>query len=147
MRKYCYLLLTFFLAISSHTLFAQNRAIDVRHYCFAISLNDSNNIIQGTAGIDFVAEQPAAMVYFDLKGFIDSTGKGMKVLHVLENNKSLKFTQDADRVNIFFDSPLPLYAEKNISISYAGVPADGLIICLLYTSPSPRDGLLSRMPS
>ena len=24
---------------------------------------------------------------------------------------------------------------------------DELIICLLYTSPSPRDGLLSRMPS
>ena len=23
----------------------------------------------------------------------------------------------------------------------------GLFICLLYTSPSPRDGLLSRMPS
>ena len=23
----------------------------------------------------------------------------------------------------------------------------GLIVCLLYTSPSPRDGLLSRMPS
>ena len=25
--------------------------------------------------------------------------------------------------------------------------AEGLIGCLLYTSPSPRDGLLSRMPS
>ena len=24
---------------------------------------------------------------------------------------------------------------------------DAVIICLLYTSPSPRDGLLSRMPS
>ena len=24
---------------------------------------------------------------------------------------------------------------------------DGVIVCLLYTSPSPRDGLLSRMPS
>ena len=24
---------------------------------------------------------------------------------------------------------------------------DGVKICLLYTSPSPRDGLLSRMPS
>ena len=24
---------------------------------------------------------------------------------------------------------------------------DGYLICLLYTSPSPRDGLLSRMPS
>ena len=27
------------------------------------------------------------------------------------------------------------------------VGRDGLITCLLYTSPSPRDGLLSRMPS
>ena len=31
----------------------------------------------------------------------------------------------------------------------ANVDADGIILrsCLLYTSPSPRDGLLSRMPS
>ena len=128
MTRYCYLFLSFFLSINSQTILAQNRAIDVQHYSFAISLNDSNNIIRGTAGIDFVAEKPAAMVYFDLKGFIDSTQKGMKVLRVFDNNKSLKFTQNADRVNIFFDSPLPLYAEKNISISYAGVPADGLII-------------------
>ena len=27
------------------------------------------------------------------------------------------------------------------------VEADGAFACLLYTSPSPRDGLLSRMPS
>ena len=27
-----------------------------------------------------------------------------------------------------------------------GLGADG-VVCLLYTSPSPRDGLLSRMPS
>ena len=26
-------------------------------------------------------------------------------------------------------------------------PADAIYVCLLYTSPSPRDGLLSRMPS
>ena len=29
---------------------------------------------------------------------------------------------------------------------HIGLP-DGIKICLLYTSPSPRDGLLSRMPS
>ena len=34
--------------------------------------------------------------------------------------------------------PIPLSAELNRRI---------LDICLLYTSPSPRDGLLSRMPS
>ena len=28
-----------------------------------------------------------------------------------------------------------------------GVPTETLFACLLYTSPSPRDGLLSRMPS
>ena len=27
------------------------------------------------------------------------------------------------------------------------VMGDGSLLCLLYTSPSPRDGLLSRMPS
>ena len=27
------------------------------------------------------------------------------------------------------------------------MPVDGNLTCLLYTSPSPRDGLLSRMPS
>ena len=38
-------------------------------------------------------------------------------------------------------------------VSYAGIitaPAfttPGNLTCLLYTSPSPRDGLLSRMPS
>ena len=26
-------------------------------------------------------------------------------------------------------------------------PLNGCVCCLLYTSPSPRDGLLSRMPS
>ena len=27
------------------------------------------------------------------------------------------------------------------------IPSDGIQNCLLYTSPSPRDGLLARMPS
>ena len=31
--------------------------------------------------------------------------------------------------------------------SYGGMLTSWLRICLLYTSPSPRDGLLSRMPS
>ena len=35
-------------------------------------------------------------------------------------------------------------AEGILSISYAGPNTQ---VCLLYTSPSPRDGLLSRMPS
>ena len=30
---------------------------------------------------------------------------------------------------------------------YKTILSDGYSVCLLYTSPSPRDGLLSRMPS
>ena len=41
-----------------------------------------------------------------------------------------------------------LSAEDKNFFTHPGVDAKGVIrACLLYTSPSPRDGLLSRMPS
>ena len=43
------------------------------------------------------------------------------------------------------DSSYPI-SEHNSGI-YIGSPISKCHICLLYTSPSPRDGLLSRMPS
>ena len=46
--------------------------------------------------------------------------------------------QDSDAV-IKFDSRNPVTARKEEAAKKA--------TCLLYTSPSPRDGLLSRMPS
>ena len=43
------------------------------------------------------------------------------------------------------------YAESTIKEAAVEVAEDGVktykVTCLLYTSPSPRDGLLSRMPS
>ena len=36
---------------------------------------------------------------------------------------------------------------KLLEGDFGGFPVDRLTPCLLYTSPSPRDGLLSRMPS
>ena len=41
--------------------------------------------------------------------------------------------------------PVRLFDERLCPLK--GVRPDELSICLLYTSPSPRDGLLSRMPS
>ena len=38
------------------------------------------------------------------------------------------------------------YGKKNKKYYYKCIPDDKRL-CLLYTSPSPRDGLLSRMPS
>ena len=54
---------------------------------------------------------------------------------------------------VYFDEPYNLGTNENESIlisknikSFVGDPIES-ITCLLYTSPSPRDGLLSRMPS
>ncbi len=116
------------LAISCHVALAQNKAIDVQHYRYAISLNDSNNIIKGKAEIDFIARQVASSVYFDLTGFTNASGKGMKVMQVFEGSKALKFSQDKDHLNIYFDSPLEIKEQENISLTYEGVPSEGLII-------------------
>jgi aminopeptidase N len=128
MNYFNQLLFLILLTFVSRTAAAQNKAIDVLHYSFAISLNDSNNIIRGTAGIDFIAKRTASEVYFDLVGINASTGKGIRVLKVSEKNKELKFSQEANHVNIYFNKPAPLNTEKSITISYSGVPEDGLII-------------------
>ena len=45
-------------------------------------------------------------------------------------------------------SPLEAkYVAKNLTREMRTGAGEGIMICLLYTSPSPRDGLLSRMPS
>src|ERR1035438_2805684 len=111
-----------------HTAVAQNKSIDVQHYCYAISLNDSNNIIRGKAGIDFLVKYEAPSVYFDLTGWMDSSHKGMKVTGVSEGSTTLPFSQAHDHVTIYFNHPLQENTEENISITYEGVPADGLII-------------------
>ena len=50
----------------------------------------------------------------------------------------------------YFDTA-PLYglglSETRLNRFLRDKPRDQYVICLLYTSPSPRDGLLSRMPS
>ena len=56
--------------------------------------------------------------------------------------------ETADGVKIFIGTENPLFSLSGSSVVIAPYrDATQNIICLLYTSPSPRDGLLSRMPS
>ncbi len=122
--KYFFLLFT----IAFTTTFGQNKTIDVQHYRFEIILNDTNNVIHGKATIDLKAKNAGNMIYFDLKGFNDSTGNGMKVLDVTADHNNLKFSQDSEYVNIYFNTALQPGVSKNITINYSGIPSDGLII-------------------
>ena len=45
---------------------------------------------------------------------------------------------------VLYDPPLRDRFDLKV---FVDTDADIRLICLLYTSPSPRDGLLSRMPS
>ena len=62
-----------------------------------------------------------------IDSFIDSYAAGETPIPCVQCNQTVKFRD------------LFKYAKD--------LNADALITCLLYTSPSPRDGLLSRMPS
>ena len=55
-------------------------------------------------------------------------------------NSSQKPKIVVDRINEFYTKQ---FSNVGRSVHYLAVAAT----CLLYTSPSPRDGLLSRMPS
>ena len=48
----------------------------------------------------------------------------------------------------FLDAPQPKYSGCTLRIMFTpGHANDHVCVCLLYTSPSPRDATLSRMPS
>ena len=99
--------------------------IDVQHYKFAITLNDDNNNIKGTASVTTKFLKTASAFALDLAKK-DDKGKGMLVTALKENGKALHFTQDDDKVTISTTGKkgsLHTYV-----LSYQGVPSDGLII-------------------
>lgn len=103
--------------------------IDVQHYRFSIGLNDENNSIKGVAGIAVQFLKDASSFPLDLVRK-NASGKGMLVSSVTENNKSLRFKQDSETLNIYMPVSTRAKAGSNHAyvIQYEGIPADGLVI-------------------
>ena len=99
--------------------------IDVQHYNFALQLSDADNTIKGQATVAIKFVKNATSFDLDLVKK-NSTGKGMLVSAVTENGKKLRFVQDSSAVKIY--ATAKLNSIHNYKISYAGIPADGLII-------------------
>ena len=78
----------------------------------------------------------------------------VNVVNVVVRGKCRKKITETDQKGTIFlttqipsdseNKPRGLYFSKAL---FEGVIFGGAYVCLLYTSPSPRDGLLSRMPS
>ena len=119
---------------------------------------------QFTVNIDDVNQGEVAII--DVNAELDFTWRIYAVYDVPEGPSSTKFTIESDIVNkygrVIEPEPIEKFDEGfgNITKYHEGTPQFSIPlelkddlpngtynVCLLYTSPSPRDGLLSRMPS
>ena len=102
--------------------------IDVEHYAFSLALSDASDRIEGeaTVSVRFTTADVPALV-LDLVGPTGS-GTGMTVRAVTENGADVPFEQANDRLRIPLAEPPAPNERRSFAISYAGVPADGLII-------------------
>ena len=107
------------------------------------------------------------MVKKNRKEILNSRINSVKTLDkLIKNNDKLEHIISASAIGIYENNNLQIQDESSInnyksflgnvvkkwedeidSLSSSKIIISKLRICLLYTSPSPRDGLLSRMPS
>ncbi|TSD64768.1 M1 family metallopeptidase [Inquilinus sp. KBS0705] len=117
------------LTVLAFTQFAKAQqpgaVIDVQHYKFAITLNDADNNIKGTAGITLKFLKSTNKFTFDLAKK-NAAGKGMLITSLKENGKPLHFVQDSDKVEI--SAIGKVNTTHTYVIKYEGIPSDGLII-------------------
>ena len=70
------------------------------------------------------------------------------LIYKQENNEfQIDQTLSIDSVGISFSQWGDYDSDGDLDLFLSGFKANQDVVCLLYTSPSPRDGLLSRMPS
>jgi aminopeptidase N len=112
----------------AHSQAPTKSAINITHYKFSLTLNDSTNRIEGVAEIKLRLAHPVKELVFDLKNK-GADGKGMVVAEVQEDYATKLYTHSNDKVVI--PAALTENMDRVYRISYAGIPADGLVITSL----------------
>ena len=112
---------------------APDTRIDVQRYAFEIALHDTTDVIGGRATVVVEArEDDVGAFTLDLIGVDPGAGPdatGMRVTSVTDTTgRALAFTHADDRLTIDLPAALAAGAEAAVVVTYAGIPADGLII-------------------
>ena len=121
------LFITWCIAVGGKDGYTRNPSIDIIHYDFSISVNDTNNVIYGHSEITVRFINSVKTIWFDLKNN-DVYGKGMAVKNVTFNKGSVKWDHSGDRILITMDESVEANTQGLFTIEYSGIPADGLII-------------------
>ena len=106
--------------------YPKNPNIDILNYSFELHLNDSTDIIYGTANINLHIEPSENNVRLDLIS-ANNDGDGMVVHSVLFNGNKVPYTHKNNELNISTDG-LKYSIYDVITIEYSGIPITGLII-------------------
>lgn len=121
-----FFLLAFQSAITAQNYKQRFNEIDVKHYNLAIEVNDSTNNIKAKMTVSLSFKQLVHEFHLDLVQK-DSTGKGMSIASVFQNNDSVQFIHSADKITIH-PNAIKTDSIYNYEINYSGIPKDGLII-------------------
>ena len=113
--------------------------IDVDDLGIDFLISSANKCIQGVPGFGFIIARKEELE--NCKGRARSLSLDMydQWATMEKGNGKWRFTSPTHVVRAFYQALLELEIEGKVEARYSS--------CLLYTSPSPRDGLLSRMPS
>ncbi|MGD8329690.1 MAG: M1 family metallopeptidase [Acidobacteriota bacterium] len=124
------LTLSLFLApAASADDYPRNWDVDVLHYRFQLTLSDSSNEISGEAAITVrFARAGISEIAFDLIGHDAGEATGMEVLEVTRDGQPVSHTHIDGRLRIHLANPSLQEERRTYTVSYRGVPGDGLII-------------------
>lgn len=106
--------------------YPRNESIDIKKYIFRIELNDTTNRIAGQATITLAVKKAIRDVELDLIG--ETQGKGMTVTEVKAESRQAIFLHKNNRLKILLHAQATPESEIEVTVNYAGIPQDGLII-------------------
>jgi len=109
--------------------YLKNLNIDILNYVFRLDLSDDSDVIKGETTVDLrIKTDDVKEFSLDLIGTSSGSMTGMTVTGVTEGSNSLRYTHENNKLKIYFSNPSKTGQRIKITISYNGIPADGLII-------------------
>lgn len=125
MRKILFFLAALTINVAHADTYPRQAKVDALHYAFQLTLNDENDEIVGEATITlrFIGAGVTEVV-LDLASA--ANGKGMTVAGVTEKGAAVAFKHQADRLVLTLATVPPPGEQRQFTVRYRGVPANGL---------------------
>ena len=111
-------------AASYADTYPRQPGVDAIHYVFRLAIDDSSDRIAGETTVTFKLAERVAEIWLDLASL--ASGKGMEVSAVTAGGRAITFNHAADRLRIPLPAPARAGEEVQVTVTYAGIPANGL---------------------